>query len=153
MHHIRSFYIHGYFLCVIICCNCATLSSSLTFYLITSQLSARLRLFDALRSLFSTEGRKDLSEMSAWGFSVCFSMIRSCCCLRFVCPGSGSLWTYGWYEVNKNGFLYIVPFYHYVCMQQPAELQNDLLDLRSIFKCFSIQFIVIFFGKTKHHQQ
>lgn len=161
MHHICSFYINGCFLYLKLCCDWAAIFCYLTFYLIMSQLSTRLHLFDALRSLFSTRGRNHLSEMSAWGVSVCFGMIRSCRCLRFVCPGSGSLRTYGWYEGNENGFLYIrssvLSLYHwnYFCMENkwtllPAELWNDLLDLRgSIFKCVSIQFIVIFSGKTE----
>lgn len=114
MHHICSFYINGCFLYLKFCCGWAAISCNLTLYLIMSQLSTRLHLFDALRSLFSTGGRNRLSEMSAWGVSVCFGMIRSWCCRRFVCPGSGSLRTYGWYEGNENGFLYIVRFCHYI---------------------------------------
>lgn len=114
LHHICSFYINGCFLCLKFCCEWAAISCYLTFYLIMSQPSTRLHLFDALRSLFSTGGRNHLSEMSAWGVSVCFGMIRSWRCLRFVCPGSGSLRTYGWYEGNANGFLYIVLFCHYI---------------------------------------
>lgn len=64
--------------------------------IITSQRSKRLQLIDVLWSMFSPEGRDHLSEMSTWGFSVCFSMIRSCCCLGFVSLGSGSLLTDGW---------------------------------------------------------
>lgn len=114
MHHICSFYINGCFLYLKFCCGWAAISCYLTFYLIVSQMSTRLHLFDALRSLFSTGGSNHLSEMSAWGVSVCFGMIRSWCCLRFVCPGSGSLRTYGWYEGNENGFLYILLFCHYI---------------------------------------
>lgn len=114
MHHICSFYINGCFVYLKFCCDWPAISCYLTFYLIMSQLSMGLHLFDALRSPFSTGGRNHLSEMSASGVSVCFSMIRSWCCPRFVCPGSGSLRTYGWYEGNENGFLCIVLFCQYI---------------------------------------
>lgn len=159
------FCINGYFLCLLICWNYAIISCPLFFSIITSQLSKCLQLIDALRFMFSTEGRDHLSEMSTLGSSVSFSMIRSCCCLGFVSPGSGSLQTDGWYSQitpqgvtsmlkyemkwKKTGFyICIFPFYYcnFGIISAQISGRNCLqtceitfLDLRgNMFKFFSV---------------